>query len=142
VTSGERRLVRYRKLAHKAAITAVDVAVDMAAGAVEERDSWGRPLDRRPSELDRASEVVPLLELGEGLATLEELQRRVRVGELVPEDLVDMGQGWQSIEDVVPFDDACDAYRRRGRVVYYVWSVIGLLLLAGIILVYRASQGY
>jgi hypothetical protein len=48
----------------------------------------------------------------EGEDELEAVQEMLAGGLLAPTDLVNLGGGWQTFEDCVPFADQCDTYRR------------------------------
>jgi hypothetical protein len=109
--------VRYRKLGHKevSPFAMLDGSERIIAG-----DSGGR------RAVAAAEAVVELDVKEEAFATLDQVQAMVARGELVPEDLVDLGDGWQSIDDCVPFDDVCEPYRvRRKR--RYVLQVLGVM---------------
>jgi hypothetical protein len=106
--------VRYRKLGHQEAspLAALDGSTRIIAG-----DSGGR------QAVAAAEAIVDLDVKGEGFAALEQVEAMVAQGKLVPEDLVDLGDGWQSIDDCVPFDEVCEPYRvRRKRL--YVFQVL------------------
>jgi hypothetical protein len=57
----------------------------------------------------------------------------------VPEDLVNDGSGWQSLDDHPAFDDACEPFRTRDRWRHRVALVVAVAAVLTLILVRLAS---
>lgn len=73
-------------------------------------------------------------QLGQG--TLEQIGSWLRSGALSPDDLVDLGRGWETMRETPELGEAADAapFRPRVTVARVAIAVIGMGLLAGALL--------
>lgn len=75
-------------------------------------------------------------------ADLEQVVEAVRRGALEPKDLVDVGEGWQSIEDCPLFFDVCErtgAYR-SSKILYALGILLATFIAIGAGLVWLWAQ--
>ncbi|MFN0063346.1 MAG: hypothetical protein ACKVPX_12640 [Myxococcaceae bacterium] len=121
--------VRYRKLVGEFDKASFDVTLANQGP----KTSWLTP-GKRMLLGATARAATPLsVKASEGLAPLEELRTRFKTGELRATDLVDVGNGWQSIENAVPFDDITavfHAQEQRRKMLGWVAIVFGCTLVA------------
>jgi hypothetical protein len=66
----------------------------------------------------------------EGAAPLETVRQMVLAGDLKLRDLVDVGAGWETVEDCLLLDEACEPHRLRAHQMSLLAPVaIGVLVL-------------
>jgi hypothetical protein len=85
---------------------------------------------------DREADVYELGGTQEGAGTIEEIAALVREGRLAPRDLVDLGHGWQSLQDCDELEEACAPALRREKLVLMA-KFAGATLLAILIALAR-----
>jgi hypothetical protein len=65
----------------------------------------------------------------EGAASLEDVRKRVLSGELKQRDLVDVGAGWEVVEECLLLDEACKPHRRKAqRTKQLIWTAVVVLI--------------
>lgn len=131
---------RYRKLTGRldwAAISSIQRAGSYTSSRIP---SWD---DVRAEHGKSSLPVVDAprrVEVSEGQASLEDLDRMVRTGALRPEDLVEWEGRWTPFDLVFHFDDACEAAKRRRRRRHAVVTVAAAILVP--LLAYGALRGF
>jgi hypothetical protein len=148
--------VRYRNLSrsfdHRTYASNVSAAGDAARERYRSTPRLLRGDSSGAMEAELAASITGLVSTPsevsceEGEAELEDVRAMLARGELEPTDLVDIGEGWQTLRDCYPFEEQCDAYdrlpfwrryRRNARAKLHlefefrplVWSWIPLYLL-------------
>jgi hypothetical protein len=120
---------RYRKLNHPSELD--DLAAGISAAERPKRGLWAGAGD---SIADSAGAVHELGPVTNGSGTVLEICALLARGALAPEDLVNDGTGWQSLDDHPAFDDACEPSRRRDRWVHRVGLAVAVVAVLGFIL--------
>lgn len=74
----------------------------------------------------------------EGEAELEEVKQMLLEGKIKPEDLVDLGKGWQSIRECYPFEEEVFLFDRRARKRWWIDAavIVGVLIVSSVFAYY------
>jgi hypothetical protein len=126
---------RYRKLNHPSELG--DLAAGVSAAERPRGGLWTGPGD---SIADAAGQVHELGQVTNGSGTVAEICALIASGALSPEDLVNDGTGWQSLDDHPAFDDACEPFRRRDRWVHRVGLALAVAAALAFMLLRLAAE--
>ncbi len=124
--------LRYRKLSHP---DESGTPLDMVL-AGDRRENPGVGIR---GAAEAAGAVHELGTVTNGSGTVAEICALIANGTLSPEDLVNDGTGWQSLDEHPAFDDACEPFRSRARWGQRLGLAIAVVAVLGFLLVRIAA---